>query len=66
MKSKPSWTLWSIWLIAYTALDLILAFILHGGFHWSDVPDAVEGAVFAATLTWLFALLKWYKADNGF
>jgi hypothetical protein len=65
MKTKPSWTFWSLWAVFYTALDLIIAAVWHGGFAWNQVRDAVEGAIFAATVTWLFALYKWHKADCG-
>jgi prepilin signal peptidase PulO-like enzyme (type II secretory pathway) len=65
MKSKPSWALWFIWLFAYTALDMMFAALLHGGAKWDQVPGALEGALFGATVTWLFALYRWYKADNG-
>jgi hypothetical protein len=65
MKSKPSWGLWTIWLVAYTALDMVLEFVLHDHVAWDQVPGAVEGAVFGATVTWLFALWRWHKADCG-
>jgi len=65
IKNKPSWGLWLIWLIAYTALDMVLAWLLHGVTTWSQLPEAVEGAIFGATVTWLFALYKWHKADSG-
>ncbi len=65
MKPKPSWPFWLIWFTFYTALDLIIATVIHSGFAWTDVQPAVEGALFAATVTWLLALYKWHKADSG-
>jgi hypothetical protein len=65
MKSKPSWPLWHIWLGAYSALDMVIAYLMDGRVAWSQVPGAVEGAVFGATVTWLFALWRWHKADCG-
>jgi hypothetical protein len=65
MKSKPSWGLWLTWVIGYSGLDMVLAALWHGGFAWDQVRGAVEGALFAGTVTWLFALYKWHKADCG-
>jgi hypothetical protein len=65
MKNKPSWALWTIWLVAYTAMDMALEYVLHSQLAWNQVPGAVEGAVFGATVTWLFALWRWHKADCG-
>ena len=65
MKPKPAWPFWLMWLAAYTALDLVLAFVLHGSIGLGQVREAVEGALFGATVTWLFALYRWHKADSG-
>jgi hypothetical protein len=65
MKSKPSWGLWLIWVFFYSALDMVLAALWYGSFAWSQVRGAVEGALFAGAVTWLFALYKWHKADCG-
>lgn len=65
LRNKPSWGFWLIWSVAYTALDMVFAWLMHGFVAWQQVPGAVEGALFAATVTWLFALYKWHKADAG-
>jgi hypothetical protein len=65
MKDKPSWGLWLIWVVFYTALDMVLARLWHGAFAWDQVQGAVEGALAGATITWLFALYRWHKADCG-
>jgi hypothetical protein len=44
---------------------MVIAYFLHGHLAWSQLPGAVEGALFGATVTWLFALYKWHKADAG-
>ncbi|MES2394329.1 MAG: hypothetical protein V4555_22040 [Acidobacteriota bacterium] len=64
-KSKPTWLMWLAWLIVYTMLDMTLAWMIHSRFTWSDFPDAFEGALLAATITWLISLYKWHKADSG-
>jgi hypothetical protein len=68
MTRKPSWGLWLTWLVAYSAFDLLLSAVLHGGLTWGQAlhqaPAAIAGAVAAATLTWLWALRKWYKSDG--
>ena len=65
MKSKPRWPLFLTWLVLYTALDYLLSYVLHGAFLRSDLRDNFEGALFGATVTWLFALYRWHKADAG-
>jgi hypothetical protein len=65
MKDKPSWAFWLLWVVFYTLLDMIIARVWDGGFAWNQVRGAVEGALFGATVTWLFALYKWHKADCG-
>ena len=66
MKNKPSWRFWIAWFIAYSVLDTIVAALLHGKPAWNQVPGAIKGAVLGATLTWFFALLLWYKAQDRF
>lgn len=66
MKNKPSWIFFLTWLIVYTLLDMVLEAFLHSKFAWSQVPGAIEGAVFGAALTWFFALFRWYKAQDRF
>jgi prepilin signal peptidase PulO-like enzyme (type II secretory pathway) len=65
MKSKPSWPLFIAWSVFYTVLDMILEYVIHGFVAWSQVPEAVEGALFGAAVTWLFALYRWHKSDAG-
>jgi hypothetical protein len=66
MKSKPSWQFWLAWFIAYTLLDIILEAILHSPLRWSQLPTAIGGALLGATVTWFFALFRWYKAQDRF
>ena len=66
MKTKPSWRFFLTWLIAYTVLDILLEALLHNHFIWTDLPGALEGAILGATLTWFFALFRWYKAQDRF
>ena len=66
MRSKPSGGLWLIWLTAYSVLDMVLAALLHGSATWGQLPGAIEGALFAATLTWVWALRRWYEADDSY
>jgi len=65
LKSKPGWGLWWVWAAGYTVLDMLLEVLVHGHMAWDQVPSAVEGALFGATVTWLFALWRWYKAEDG-
>ena len=65
MKDKPSWGLWLIWVVFYSALDMVLARLWNGAFAWDQVKGAVEGALAGGTITWLFALYRWHKADCG-
>jgi hypothetical protein len=65
MKNKPSWAFWLLWVVFYTIIDMIIARVWDGVFAWNQVQGAVEGALFGATVTWLFALYKWHKADCG-
>jgi hypothetical protein len=30
LKDKPSWGFWLLWLVAYTALDMVFAWLMHG------------------------------------
>lgn len=66
MKNKPSWGFWLAWLIAYSILDMILEALLHSTLAWSQLPGAIEGALLGATVTWFFALFRWYKAQDRF
>jgi hypothetical protein len=66
VKSKPSWKFFLSWLIAYTVVDIVIEALLHGHFAWSQLPAAIEGAIFGAALTWFFALFRWYKAQDRF
>jgi hypothetical protein len=66
MKAKPSWPLWLVCLAFYSLLDEALTALLHGAFKWSQLPGAIEGAIVGATLTWLWALRRWYKSEDGF
>ncbi len=65
MKSKPSWPLFLTLTILYTFLDYLLSYLLHGAFLRSDLRDNLEGALFGAAVTWLFALYRWHKSDAG-
>jgi hypothetical protein len=65
MKPQPGWPFWITWFVVYSIVDLALARVMHGAFLRSDVNDALEGALAAATMTWLLALYKWHKADNA-
>jgi hypothetical protein len=65
MKAKPSWGLWLTLLLGYSILDMIVVALLHGGVAWNQLRGAVEGALFAASVTWLLALYKWHKSDAG-
>ncbi len=66
MKGRPSWAFWTGWAIAYTVLNLIILAAMHGGLTWKQVPSAVEDAALGATLTWFFALWRWYKVQDRF
>jgi hypothetical protein len=66
MKTKPSWGFFFVWLAVYTVLDMILEVVLHGHLAWNQLPGAIEGAILGATLTWFFALFRWYKAQDRF
>ncbi len=66
MTHKPGWSLFLAWLIAYAILDLLFDYAFRGGLTWSQLPESLSGAVFAATITWLFALRKWSKSDSTF
>ena len=66
MKTKPSWAFFLTWLIAYTLLDILLEALLHSRLAWAQLPGALEGALLGATLTWFFALFRWYKAQDRF
>jgi hypothetical protein len=62
VRSKPSWTLFVLWLVAYTLLDLLLTALLHTGLAWNQVPGALGGAAFGAAVTWLFAYRRWLNS----
>jgi len=64
MKTKPGWSLWIAWLIAYIVLDLLFEFAFRGHLTWSQLPESISGAIFTATVTWLFALRKWSNSDS--
>ena len=64
MNHKPGWPLFLAWLLAYFILDLLFDYVFRGGFAWSRLPESIAGAIFAATITWLFALRKWSKSDS--
>ena len=66
MTTKPGWLVFIAWFVAYTILDLIFDYAFRGGLTWSQLLESIAGAVFAATLTWLFALRKWSKSDSIF
>ncbi len=66
MKNKPSWGFFLSWFIGYIFSGLLLEFLLHGHLAWNQLPGAVEGAILGATLTWFFALFRWYKAQDRF
>jgi hypothetical protein len=66
MKDKPSWRFFLTWLAVYTILDILLEALLHGHPAWNQLPGAIEGAIFGATLTWFFGLFRWYKAQDRF
>ena len=66
MKDKPSWRFFLTWLAVYTILDILLEFLLHDHLAWNQLPGAIEGAILGATLTWFFALFRWYKAQDRF
>ena len=65
-KTKPSWGFFFTWLSVYTVLDILLEAFLHGHLAWNQLPGAIEGAILGAILTWLFALFRWYKAQDRF
>jgi hypothetical protein len=65
MKEKPGWPRWIAWFVIYTVVDFGIARLWHGAFLRSDVNDALEGAMAAATMSWLIALYKWHKADSA-
>jgi hypothetical protein len=64
MKTKPGWPSWIAWLIAYIILDLLFEFAFRGSLTWAQLPESIAGTIFAATITWLFALRKWSKSDS--
>jgi hypothetical protein len=66
MKTKPGLRLWLLWFAAYTAIDIIVDYFIHGSLQPSQLPADIEGAAFAALLTWLFALRRWSKSDSLF
>ena len=66
MKNKPTGRFFLTWLIAYTLLDLLLEYILHGHLAWPQLLSALEGAILGAALTWFFALFYWYKSQDRF
>ena len=66
MKSKPSWRFFLSWLIVCTLLNIAFEALLHRRFAWADLPSALGGAILGAALTWFFALLFWYKAQDRF
>jgi len=66
MKNKPSWAFWLAWFVAYSILDIILEALLHRGLQWNQAPAAIEGAFLGATITWFFALFRWYKSQDRF
>ncbi len=66
MKNRPSWRFFLSWLAVCTVLDILLEAFLHGHFAWTQLPDAVGGAILGAALTWFFALLFWYRAQDRF
>jgi hypothetical protein len=66
MKKKPGWPLWLLSFVGYVLLDVLFDRLFHGRFQSSSLPADIEGAAFAATLTWLFALRKWSKSDSLF
>jgi hypothetical protein len=43
---------------------MLIARLWRSVFAWNQLRGAVEGAIFAATMTWLLALYKWHKADS--
>jgi len=66
MKTKPSGRFFLTWLAVYTVLDILLQALLHNHLAWNQLPGALEGALLGATLTWFFALFRWYKAQDRF
>ena len=65
MKTKPAWGLWLTWFLVYTALDLLLSWAWHHHLGWTQLPGAGWDAFLGASLTWLFAAYRWYKAEAG-
>jgi hypothetical protein len=66
MNRKPGWPLFLAWLFAYLILDLLFDYAFRGHLAWSQLPESLGGAIFAAILTWLFALRKWARSDSTF
>jgi drug/metabolite transporter (DMT)-like permease len=66
MKTKPSWRFFLYWLVACLLIDIPLEAFLHGHLAWTDLPGAIGGAILGAAVTWFFALLFWYKAQDRF
>ena len=66
MTTKPGWPLFFAWLIAYLILDLLFDYAFRGHLAWEQLPESLSGAIFAAILTWLFALRKWARSDSTF
>jgi hypothetical protein len=67
LKNKPSWAFWLLWIAAYAILDTIADLLWqHGHLSWAQAPGLLEGAIAGASLTWFFALWRWYKAQDRF
>jgi hypothetical protein len=66
MQNRPSWAFWISWTVAYTLLDLMILALMHRRLAWSQLPGAIEDAALGATLTWFFALFRYYKMQDRF
>ena len=65
LRAKPAWLFWFLWLVAYFILDVAFGLIVHHAFTWVNVPGALKDSAIGATVTWLIALYRWYKADSA-
>jgi hypothetical protein len=54
-----------MWTMIYTAMDLVFQKFYYGALNWRHGWSALEESAFAAGATWLFALLRWHKADSA-
>jgi hypothetical protein len=64
-RAKPSWLLWLLWFAAYFVLEIPFFIVVYHRFTLADVRPALKDAAIGATLTWLIALYRWYRADSA-